>query len=95
MAAFAEAVGLVLHRQVTGAAGSFAWALHPRAGTAAGTVGSAAPAVWEAAADVSPDRGVEYPCPANQDDRAVAAASLARFCLMPQRHRTRLSDRTC
>jgi hypothetical protein len=58
-AASAKSVGSALNRQVTEAAGSYAWALHLQAGMARGGVRSAAPAVWEAAAGAPLDRAVE------------------------------------
>jgi hypothetical protein len=81
--ASAESVGSAMHPQVMEALGFSAWALHRRAGTAAGAVPSAAPGVSEAAAGAAQGRAVDCPCRANQAARGVGAGSRARFCLMP------------
>jgi hypothetical protein len=81
--ASARSVGSAPHRQAIAAEESFWSHRHPAAaGMARDGVRSAAPDVEEGPVGASPDRAVDYPCRANQAARGVAAASLARFCLM-------------
>jgi len=82
-AASAKSVGSATNPQVTAGERSCGWPLRLRVGRGRECVQSAAPGVREAAADGPPGRAVEWPYRANQGARGVAAASLARFCLIP------------